>query len=101
MAEVSGKVLKEARAALEECLADPRGAHGFLRLKDVVGAATLDNVLGAADRLALIQCLDLPFGITDDADPSWLRHFARRVEGETAYEMRRHALENWIGLLAL
>ncbi|MCF6433853.1 Tn3 family transposase, partial [Leisingera sp. MMG025] len=37
----------------------------------------------------------------DRVDPSWLRHFARRVEGETAYEMRRHAEEKRIGLLAL
>ncbi len=101
LAEVSGEVSKEARAAVEECLADPRGAHGFLRLKDDVGAATLDNVLEAADQLAFIQGLDLPFGITDDADPSWLRHFARRVEGETAYEMRRHAQEKRVGHLAL
>lgn len=101
LAELSGKVSKKAKAALEECLADPRGAHGFLRLKDDVGAATLDNVLEAADQLAFIQGLDLPFGISDDADPTWLRHFARRVEGETAYEMRRHAQEKRIGLLAL
>ena len=72
-----------------------------MRLKDDVGAATLDNVLEAADRVAFIEGLDLPFGVTDRVDPSWLKHFARRVEGETAYEMRRHAQEKRIGLLAL
>lgn len=101
LAEVSGKVSKKTSGALEECLAQPRAVHGFLRLKDDVGAATLDNVLEAADRLAFIQGLDLPFGITENADPSWLRHFARRVEGETAYEMRRHAQQKRVGLLAL
>ncbi len=101
LAEVSGKLSKQTKATLDECLAEPRGVYGFLRLKDDVGAATLDSVLEAADRLAFIQGLDLPFGITDDVDPSWLRHFTRRVEGGTAYEMRRHAQEKRIGLLAL
>ncbi|MES0864796.1 Tn3 family transposase, partial [Ruegeria sp. SCPT10] len=101
LTEISGQVSQKIRAALEESLADPRGAHGFLRLKDDVGAATLDNVLEAADRLAFIEGLELPFGVADRVDPSWLRHLARRVEGETAYEMRRHAQEKRIGLLAL
>ncbi|WP_373636629.1 Tn3 family transposase [Yoonia sp. BS5-3] len=101
LAEVSGKVSKKASPALEECLAEPRGVHGFLRLKDDVGAATLDNILEAADRLAFIEGLDLPFGATDRVDPSWFKHFARRAEGETAYEMRRHADKKRIGFLAL
>lgn len=48
-----------------------------------------------------LEGLDLPFGVTDRVDPSWLKHFARRVEGETAYEMRRHAQVKRMGLLAL
>ncbi|MCF6432983.1 DUF4158 domain-containing protein, partial [Leisingera sp. MMG026] len=63
LTEVSGKVSKKTKVALEECLADPRCNHGFLRLKDDVGAATPDKVLEAADRLAFIEGLDLPFGV--------------------------------------
>jgi hypothetical protein len=99
--EISSWISQKTRVALEECLAEPRGAYGFLRLKDEVRAATLDNVLEAADRRGFIEGLDLPFGVTDRVDPSWPRHFARRGEGETAYEMRRHAQEKRRGLLAL
>nr|WP_254695799.1 hypothetical protein [Leisingera sp. NJS204] len=70
LTEVSGKVSKKTKVALEECLADPRCNHGSLRLKDDVGAATPDKVLEAADRLAFIEDLDLPFGVTDRVDPS-------------------------------
>lgn len=101
LSEISDQVSQKTRGALEECLAEPRGANGFLRLKDDVGAATLDSVLEAADRLAFIESIELPFGVADYVDPSWLRHFARRVEGETAYEMRRHAQGKRVGLLAL
>ena len=88
-------------AALEASLADPRDNHGFQRLKDDVGAATLDNVLDAADRLAFIQGLDLPFDGVSAIDPSRIKMLVRRVEGEPASEMRRHSREKRPGLLAI
>lgn len=101
LARVAGALSRHAAEALETSLTDPRGDHRFQRLKDDVGAATLDNVLDAADRLAFIQDLDLPFDAIRAIDPSWIKMLTRRVEGETASEMRRHSLEKRLGLLAI
>jgi hypothetical protein len=87
--------------SLEASLADPRGALGFQQLKGDVGAATLDNVLDAAERLEFIRGLDLPFDLLENIDPSWVRMLMRRVEGETASEMRRHSRGRRLGLLAV
>ncbi len=82
-------------------LAEPRGTLGFQQLKGDVGAATLDNVLDAAGRLEFIRSLDLPFDLLKDIDTSWVRILMRRVEGETASEMRRHSKERRLGLFAV
>ena len=47
---------------LEASLIDPTGATGFHRLKDDGGAASLASVLGACDRLAFVEGLDVPAG---------------------------------------
>lgn len=101
LVHVSSRLSSETIVALEASLADPRGDHGFQSLKEDVGAATLDNVLDAADWLAFIQSLSLPFDLLDDVDPTWIRLLTRRVEGETASEMRRHSPEKRLGLLAI
>lgn len=82
-------------------LAEPRGTLGFQQLKGDVGAATLDNVIDAAGRLEFIRSLDLPFDLLKDIDTSWVRILMRRVEGETASEMRRHSKERRLGLFAV
>lgn len=99
--KTTGSLPSKTVTSLEACLADPRGDHGFQRLKDDVGAATLDNVLNAADRLAFIRDLELPFDMIRAVDPSWIKLLSRRVEGETASEMRRHNREKRLGLLAI
>lgn len=91
----------KAAIALEASLTDPRGGHGFQHLKDGVGATTLDNVLDASHQLAFIQDLGLPFDAVSAIDPSWVKMLVRRVEGETASEMRRHNREKRLGLLAV
>lgn len=101
LARVCSRLSSKTITALEVSLTEPRGEYGFQRLKDDVGAATLDNVLNAADRLAFIQGLDLPFDLVDAVDPAWVRILTRRVEGETASEMRRHRRERRLGLLAI
>ncbi|WP_228933586.1 DUF4158 domain-containing protein [Roseibium aggregatum] len=65
-----GHLPVETRLALEASLSDPRGQQGFLRLKEDVGAATLDNVLADAGRLEFVQSLDFPFDILDSVHPS-------------------------------
>lgn len=99
--KITGSLPSKTVASLEASLAEARGDHGFQRLKGDVGAATLDNVLNAADRLAFIRDLDLPFDVIRTIDPSWIKLLSRRVEGETASEMRRHAQEKRLGHLAL
>jgi hypothetical protein len=99
--ETCGRMSVETRLALEASLSDPRGQHGFLRLKEDVGAATLDNVLDAASRLDFVQSLVLPFEVVASIHPSWIKMLMRRVEGETAAEMRRHGETKRLGLLAI
>ena len=73
LAQVTDRLSSQTIAALEVSLADPRGDHGFHSLKDDVGAATLDNVLDAADPLAFIHALDPPFDLVSEVDPTWTR----------------------------
>ncbi|MCF6433006.1 DUF4158 domain-containing protein, partial [Leisingera sp. MMG025] len=101
LAGIARALPPKASEAFEASLTDPRGSHGFQRLKGDVGAATLESVLDAADRLAFIQGLDLPFDMMSSVDPSWIKILVRRVEGETAYEVGRHKREKRLGLLAI
>lgn len=70
-------------------------------MKGDVGAATLDNVLGACDRLAFLESLDLPWERLTGVDQAWIALPCRRVEGENASEMRRHGEERRLGLQSL
>ena len=82
----------DTRAKLEASLFEPMRPTGFHRLKDDVGAASLESVLGACDRLAFVEGLELPAERLGGVDPAWVDLLSRRVEGETASEMlRRHA----------
>ena len=91
----------EARRKLEASLAGPKCATGFLSLKADAGAATLENILAATMRLAFVNALDLPFQIMEDVDPALVQRLSRRVDGETAAEMRRHGDTRRLGLFAL
>ena len=46
--------------------------NGILSLKADVGAATLENILAAGDRLAFVDGLDLPIDIWPVSMPVWL-----------------------------
>ena len=89
------------RAKLEASLCEPAGPTGFHRLKDDVGAASLESVLSACDRLAFVEGLDLPAERLGGVDPAWVALLSRRVEGETGSEMRRHGETRRLGLYAL
>ena len=89
------------RAKLEASLCEPTGPTGFHRLKDDVGAASLESGLGACDRLAFVEGLDLPAERLGGVDPAWVALLSRRVEGETASEVRRHGETRRLGLYAL
>ena len=78
----------DTRAKLEASLFEPMGPTGFHRLKDDVGAASLESVLGACDRLAFVEGLELPAERLGGVDPTWVALLSRRVEGETASETR-------------
>ena len=81
------------RKKLDESLSEPRGPGGFHLMKADVGAATLDNALGACNRLAFLGSLDLPWDQIAGVDPAWIAMLCRRVEGENASEMWRHGEE--------
>ena len=88
-------------AQLEWALSEPLAATGFQRLKDDVGAATLESVLLAARKVSFVDGLDLPMVVFDGVERGWVARLARQVEGETASEMRRHTPERRLGLLAV
>ena len=98
---IAGRLSGEVKARLDACLADPKGATGFLSLKADVGAASLANILAACDRLAFIEGLDLPTDLPAGIDAALVGQLSRRVEHETAAEMRRHGDIRRRGLLAL
>ena len=61
----------DTREELDGSLSEPRRLTGFHRMKSEVGAATLDNVLGACDRLTFLDSLDLPWDHLGGVDPGW------------------------------
>ena len=101
LARIAGGMPGETRRKLEASLADPKRATGFLSLKADAGAATLENILASATRLAFVNTLGLPFQAMKDVDPVLIQRLSRRVDGETAAEMRRHSDTRRLGLFAL
>ena len=101
LAKIAGHLSEATAVALEASLADPQSRFGFQRLKDDAGAATLENVVEAAAKVAFLRGLDLPRELLDGIDQGWLVRLARLVEGETSSEMRRHDKVLRHGLLAV
>ena len=101
LAGIAAALTPEAAARLEGALGEPEGPTGFHALKRDVGLATRDSVLGALERLAFIRDLALPYGCLAGVGRPWVETLARRAGGETASEMRRHAPEHRLGLMAL
>lgn len=98
---VASRLDPSTTSELQACFDEPRSPSGFLALKEDVGDATLDSVLGAADRLSFIQGLHLPIDLYASLDPVWVRKIARRVGGETAAEMRRHSKVKRLALFSI
>ncbi len=88
-------------ALLEASIADPEGQTGFNTMKGDAGLASLDNILGMTAKLAFIQKLDLPRDLLAATGKAWVEQIVRRVGGEKASEMRRHAPARQIGLYAV
>lgn len=101
LAAVVERLSDAVRVRLDASLADPKAPTGFLSLKLDAGAASLESILSACDRLDFVEGLDLPYDLLTGVDPAWIRRLSRRVEGETAAEMRRHGDVRRLGLFAL
>ncbi|GGB64021.1 hypothetical protein GCM10011505_50690 [Tistrella bauzanensis] len=101
LAGVADRLLPETVARIEASLVDPDSPTGFHTIKNDVGAATLDNMLALADRLAFIQKLTLPRDLLTGAGKPWIDQIVRRVGTEKASEMRRHAPKRQLGLYAV
>ena len=97
LARITDVLSGEARRKLEASLVDPKRATGFLSLKADAGAATLENILAATARLAFVNALEIMEGV----DPALAQRLSRRVDGETAAEVRRHSDTRRLGLSAL
>ncbi|NGO54644.1 Tn3 family transposase [Allomesorhizobium camelthorni] len=101
LGSVADQLLPETMALMEASLADPESSIGFHAIKGDPGAATLDNMLSLADRLAFIKRLDLPRDLLTGAGKTWIDQIVRRVGAEKASEMRRHAQPRQLGLYAV
>ena len=101
LARIADSLPGETRRKLEASLADPKRTTGFLSLKADAGAATLESILAAATRLAFVNTLSLPFDAMANVDPALVQRLSRRVDAETAAEMRRHSDTRRLGLFAL
>ena len=97
----ASRLPSETARQLELALSEPLAETGFQRLKDDVGAASLDSILLAARKVSFIEGLDLPLETLAAVDRGWAARLARQVEGETASEMRRHERDRRLGLLAI
>ena len=100
-AGVVERLSDDVRVRLDANLTDPKAPTGFLSLKLDAGATSLDSILSACDRLDFVEGLDLPYDLLKGLDPAWIRRLSRRVDGETAAEMRRHGDVRRLGLFAL
>jgi hypothetical protein len=98
---VGARLTAKSVEKLEWALSEPLADTGFQRLKDDVGAATLESVLLAARKVSFVDDLDLPMAVLGRVERGWIARLARQVEGETASEMRRHTPEKRLGLLAI
>jgi TnpA family transposase len=101
LARIAASLSGETVIRLETSLAEPQSDFGFQRLKEDAGAATLENALAAAGKVAFLNTLKLPCELAERVDRGWLAQLARLVEGETASEMRRHDTDRRLGLLAV
>ncbi len=101
LSKVASRLSTETTDRLGWVLSEPLAATGFQRLKDDVGAATLESVLLAAQKVSFVEELHLPMDMLAGVDRGWIKQLSRRVEGETAFEMRRHTPERRLGLLAI
>jgi TnpA family transposase len=98
---VADRLFPNTVALMEASLAEPDSATGFHTIKGDVGAATLDNMLALAGRLAFIKGLDLPRDILSTVGKTWVDQIVRRVGAEKASEMRRHTPRRQFGLCAV
>ena len=98
-------VLSEChRSELDALVAqDPRdpSARALLHtLREDPGNVSLKNIRSALERLAIIDEINLPQGLFDDASLRTLQAFHDRSEVEEPYELRRHPDELRYTLLA-
>ena len=101
LASVHDRLSARTIALLEASIADPDGPTGFNTMKGDAGQASLDNILNMAAKLAFIQKLNLPQDILSVSGRVWVEQIVRRVGGEKASEMRRHAPVRQIGQYAI
>nr|WP_234841188.1 DUF4158 domain-containing protein [Sinorhizobium meliloti] len=98
---VSARLSSSTLALLEASIAEADGQTGFNTMRGDAGQASLDNILSMTAKLAFIQKLDLPRDILSTTGKAWVEQTVRRVAGEKAWEMRRHAPARQIGLYAI
>ncbi|WP_057461166.1 DUF4158 domain-containing protein [Pseudovibrio sp. POLY-S9] len=98
---IAGQLSQDAIVQMEASLAEPEAQTGFSRLKDDIGAATLDVILAATERLQFAEGLQLPEHVLQEVERSFIDRIVRRVSAEPASQMRRHSFERRLGLFAL
>ena len=101
LAETADALTPSTMNALDACLDPSAGSVGFSDLKSDGGAATLGDIVAVADRLAFVRSLDLPHHLFARLNQGWVEWIARRVAGETSWEMGRHESARRHGMMAI
>ena len=101
VAGTTARLSERTVALLEGSLTNADDPTGFNTMRGDAGQASLDNILGMTAKLAFIRKLDLPQDILATAGKAWAEQIVRRVAGEKAWEMRRHAPAKQLGLYAI
>ena len=86
---------------MEQSLATPESLSGFHNLKADFGRVSLESFLNITERVLFIKPLGLPRKLISSLSPSLKERFFRRINQETAWDIRRHPVEKRLGLFAL
>ncbi|QND54544.1 DUF4158 domain-containing protein (plasmid) [Phyllobacterium sp. 628] len=101
LGSVVARLAPETIAMMKSSLEDADGPRGYNTMNASAGQVSLDNFLAVTERLAFIQSLKLPRSMLLVPGKGWIDQIVRRVGGERASEMRRHAPARQLGLYAV
>ncbi|MDE0306943.1 MAG: hypothetical protein OXI87_18990 [Albidovulum sp.] len=89
-ARIAGRLSDGRRAHLDGLLETADGLSRFAEASRGSGAASVENALGAVERLESVRAVGLDSAILADAHPDIVERRRLRAGAEDAWDMRRH-----------